>query len=149
MENKKVRKSVRTFLIEGNQIVITKYKTEKNKGYYDIPGGKIEENETSLDASIREFREETGIKVLDQIYKGNVIIEYPHMIFDFDIYLVTNYQGSPLEFEENDSIWMDIEKLLKEDKKFPCVEIIKHLEKDNIKLVIYSDENHNVLKVEE
>lgn len=149
MENKKVRKGVRTFLIENNQIVITKYKTEKNRDYYDIPGGKIEENETPEEASIREFREETGMEILDQIYQGNVIIEYPHMIFDFDIYLVKDYQGSPLEFEENDSMWIDIEKLLNEDKKFPCVEIIKHLEKDNIKLTIYSDENHNILKVEE
>ena len=58
--NKKTRKAVRTFLINDNKVVATKYKTEKNLDYYDIPGGKIEDAETSTEASIREFKEETG-----------------------------------------------------------------------------------------
>lgn len=40
--NKKVRKAVRTFLINENKVVVTKYKTEENSDYYDIPDGKIE-----------------------------------------------------------------------------------------------------------
>ena len=146
--NKKVRKGVRTFLIRDGKIVITRYKTEKNKDYYDVPGGKIEENETSMEASVREFSEETGLEILKQSYKGHVIIEYPEMIFDFDIYIVDEYQGSPLNFIENDSMWIDIEKLFLNDKKFPCVEIIKYLEYNRVELVITSDENHNVLMVD-
>lgn len=38
---KEVRKAVRTFLIDGNEIVAVKYKTNKNMNYYDIPGGKL------------------------------------------------------------------------------------------------------------
>lgn len=97
---KKVRKAVRAFLIEDGKIVAIKYKKEMNKGYYDIPGGKIEENETSIQASIREFREETGIEIIDQKYKGNVIIEYPNKIFDFDIYVVNKYKGDPKELDD-------------------------------------------------
>lgn len=59
--NKKIRKATRTFLIKADDVIVIKYKTEKNKNYYDIPGGKIETNETSIDASIREFKEETGL----------------------------------------------------------------------------------------
>ena len=55
---KQVRKAVRTFLINDNKVIVIKYKTNKNMGYYDIPGGKIEENESAIDASIREFKEE-------------------------------------------------------------------------------------------
>lgn len=146
---KKVRKAVRTFLIDGNEIVAIKYKTNKNMNYYDIPGGKIEEGENSIDTSIREFKEETGIEVINQKYKGNVIVEYPNMIFDFDIYLVNEYKGRPQEFAENYSMWINIEDLLKENKKFPSVEIIKHLEKNDIKLKIYSDDNHNILNIEQ
>lgn len=148
MQEKRVRKGVRTFLIRDNKIVITRYKTEKNKDYYDVPGGKIEENETSMEASIREFKEETGIEILKQSYKGHVIIEYPEMIFDFDIYLVDEYQGSPLSFIENDSMWIDIEKLFLDDKKFPCVEIINFLKDNRVELKIMSDQNHNIIKVE-
>lgn len=66
---KPVRKAVRTFLINNNKIIVIKYKNNKNKDYYDIPGGKIEENENSIDASIREFKEETGIEIVSQQYK--------------------------------------------------------------------------------
>ena len=39
------------------------------------------------------------------------------MIFDFDIYLVNDYKGDPKEFEENYSMWISIEDLLKENKE--------------------------------
>ena len=145
---KPVRKAVRTFLINDNKVIVIKYKTNKNMNYYDIPGGKIEENESAINASIREFKEETGIEIINQKYKGNVIVEYPNMIFDFDIYLVNDYKGNPKEFEENYSMWISIEDLLKENKKFPSVEIIKHLDGNNINLKIYSDDAHNILNIE-
>ena len=145
---KQVRKAVRTFLINDNKVIVIKYKTNKNMNYYDIPGGKVEENESAIDASIREFKEETGIEVIDQKYKGNVIVEYPNMIFDFDIYLVNDYKANPQEFDENYSMWINIEDLLSENKKFPSVEIIKYLENNDINLKIYSDDNHNILNIE-
>ena len=145
---KQVRKAVRTFLINDNKVIVIKYKTNKNMNYYDIPGGKIEENESAINASIREFKEETGIEIINQKYKGNVIVEYPNMIFDFDIYLVNDYKGNPQEFDENYSMWINIEDLLNENKKFPSVEIIKYLENNDINLKIYSDDNHNILNIE-
>lgn len=146
--DKKNRKAVRAFLIKENKIIVTKYKTEINKDYYDIPGGKIEKNETSIEASIREFKEETGINIINQTYKGNVIIEYPTIIFDIDIYIINDYEGKPLNFPENDSMWMDIENLLNESKILPSVEIIKYLKSENINLKIFTDTNHNILKIE-
>ena len=88
---KQVRKAVRTFLINDNKVIVIKYKTNKNMNYYDIPGGKI---------------------------------------------------------EENCSMWINIEDLLNENKKFPSVEIIKHLDGNNINLKIYSDDDHNILNIE-
>lgn len=147
--DKDIRKAVRTFLIKDNNVVATKYKTEKNLDYYDIPGGKIENGETSLEASIREFKEETGIQIISQEYKGNVIIEYPSMIFDFDVYIAKEYDGAPMEFEENYSMWINVDELLNQDKKIPSIEILKYLNLKNIKLKIYADENHNILKITE
>lgn len=146
--DKKIRKAVRTFLINKNNVVVTKYKTQKNLDYYDIPGGKIEAGETSPEASIREFKEETGIQIINQQYKGNVIIEYPNMVFDFDVYIAKEYDGTPSEFEENYSMWINIDELLNQDKKIPSIEILKYINLENIKLKIYVDENHNILKIE-
>ena len=41
----KERKAVRCFLIENEKVMVTRYKDKNRKaGYYDIPGGKIEQN---------------------------------------------------------------------------------------------------------
>ena len=146
--SKKLRKAVRTFLIKDNKVIATKYKTEINFEYYDIPEGKIEDYETSEQASIREFKEETGIEIISQEYKGNVIIEYPNMIFDFDVYMVKEFSGTPLEFNENDSMWINIDELLKKDKKFASIDILKYMNLENISIKFYVDENHNILRIE-
>ena len=146
--DKKIRKAVRTIVIDGSKILIIQYKTEKNLGYYDLPGGKIEEGETAEEASIRECKEETGIDVINQFYKGHTVVEYPEMIFDFDVFIVTSFDGIPQEFEENTSMWIELDGLLVQEKVFPCIEILKRLDKEKLDLRIYSDENHNVIKVE-
>ena len=145
--DKPIRKAVRTLLIKDNKIVVIRYKNGDNKDYYDIPGGKIEENESSKEASIREFKEETGINIFNPIKVGHVIVEYPNRIFDFDVYKVTDYEGTPQEFEENNSMWINITDVLENEKKFPCIEMLKYLN-DEISLKIFSDEKHNVIKVE-
>jgi len=145
---KKVRKAVRTILIENNDVLAIKYKKDVNKDYYDIPGGKIEDGENSLQASIREFKEETGIDIISQQYKGHVIIEYPERIYDFDVYIVKKYTGEPLEFEENYSMWKNIQELINESNIFPSIEILKYISEDNIDIRIYCDNNHKITKIQ-
>ena len=45
-------------------VVATKYKQGNKDGYYDIPGGKIEEEEFSEQTAIREMKEETGLSFI-------------------------------------------------------------------------------------
>lgn len=90
--DKPVRKAVRTFVIQENKVLAIKYSTEKNNGFYDIPGGKIENGETNFDASIRECLEETCIQINNQKYIGNLVIEYPEMILILVQELVKNWK---------------------------------------------------------
>ena len=144
--DKKVRKAVRTYLIKDNKVVVINYK-EHDNGYYDIPGGKIEDGETASDTSIREFKEETGIIITKQHCIGHNTIEYPERIFEFDIFIVDEYSGDPLEFEENKSMWFNIDDLYKETKLFPSIEIIKFL-KDDMNVKVDCDSNHKILNIE-
>ena len=43
---------------------------------------------------------------------------------------------------------ISIDELLNQNKKFPCIETLNYLHKEEIKLKIYSDENHRILKIE-
>ena len=108
--DKKIRKAVRTYLIEDNRVVVINYK-EHDSGYYDIPGGKIEDGETAYETSIREFKEETGITITRQHCIGHNTIEYPERIFEFDVIIVDEYSGEPIEFEENKSMWFNMADL--------------------------------------
>lgn len=79
--DKPIRKAVRCYLIKDDKVVVTKYKEGNRKeGYYDIPGGKMEEGESPIQTAIREMKEETGITIKNLKNKGNMIIEYPNRI---------------------------------------------------------------------
>ena len=84
---KSVRKAVRCYLIEDEKIVVTKYnEPNKKAGYYEIPGGKIEDGELPEETAIREMKEETGMIVKELKNKGNLTIEYPDRIFEFVVF---------------------------------------------------------------
>lgn len=147
--NKKVRNAVRTFLIKDDRVVCTKYKT-LNVGYFDIPGGKIEDGETAEEAAIREFKEETGIEVYNLEKVGNVIIEYSDRIYNMETFIANDYDGIPQEFEENFSFWINIDNLLKEKKRYAITCLLQsefqdEFKKKNVNVKFLVDENHYVL----
>ena len=153
---KPIRKAVRCYLIKDGKVIATKYK-EKNKkaGYYDIPGGKIENGENSIQTAIREMKEETGLEVRNLKYKGKMIIEYPNRIFDFDVFITNESEGEPQEFEENTSEWMEINELLQKEKILSNIMILDRFfikglidAKYNFKMHIQVDEKENILNVE-
>ena len=114
---KKVRRAVRVFIIKEDKVVAIQYKSPNSKvGYYDIPGGKIEEGETPIQAAIREVKEETTLEIQKTEEKGKMMISYPDRIYDFDIYITNEYQGEPKETNENKTSLMKIEQLLQEPK---------------------------------
>lgn len=153
---KTIRKAVRCYLIKDNKVVVTKYKKGNKKSeYYDIPGGKIEEGETPEQTAIREMKEETGVKVEKLKHKGNMIIEYPNRIFDFDVFVSNESEGEPQEFEENTSEWMEINELLQKEKILSNIMILDRFfikglvdNKYNFKMHIQVDEKENILDVE-
>ncbi len=139
---KPIRKAVRTFLINNNKVLTIKY----NDGFYDVPGGKIEDNENSIEAALREFKEETLIEIKNPKYAGNLIIEYPDRIYDLDIYLTCEYIKTDL----NDN-WIEINELLNNDKLLPVIHLLEKsyynelINLTNFKFHFISDLNHNII----
>lgn len=154
--DKPVRKAVRCYLIKEDKVIVTKYKEGNRKeGYYDIPDGKIEEGESSEQTTIREMKEETGIKIENLTYKGNMIIEYPDRIFDFDVFISEECEGKPQNFEENTSEWIKISDLLKKEKLLSTIILlnrffIKGLVNKiyNFKIHVQTNEKEDILSVE-
>ena len=150
-----VRKAVRCYLIKDDKVLVTKYKEGNKKSeYYDITGGKIEEGENPEQTAIREMKEETGIKVRNLKYKGNMIVEYPNRIFDFDVFITNESEGKPQEYEENTSEWIGIRELLQKEKILSNIIILDRFfikgltnEKYNFKMQIMVSEEEEILNV--
>lgn len=89
-------------LISDDQVLLLK---KPRRGWWVAPGGKMESGETVRDAVIREYREETGLYVLNPQLKGiftfiikendQVVSEW--MMFTF---VADHYTGSPVEESE-------------------------------------------------
>ncbi|MEY3411056.1 MAG: hypothetical protein RL593_632 [Pseudomonadota bacterium] len=64
-------------------------------GWWEFPGGKIEEDETSFQALVREIDEELGVQVLEAYPWLTRTFDYPEKIVKLHFFIVRRWQGSP------------------------------------------------------
>lgn len=68
-----MKRTVLTFVFDSNdQILMIEKKRGQGAGKWNFPGGKCQENESELAASIRETEEETGIKPVNPVPVGKL-----------------------------------------------------------------------------
>lgn len=81
-------------------------------GYWEFPGGKIEENETGKEALIRELHEELGIDVIDAKPQFHHPYTYPDKTVLLEIWLVEQFSGEPISKENQSLAWVTWSQLL-------------------------------------
>ncbi len=141
-----IRYAVRVFAFKDNKVACIKYKNI-NKDYFDIPGGKIEDGETEIQTCIREFKEETGLTLVNPKLQG---LSYwqdsvEGIIF---VYTAEKYDGElVLRSEEGSLEWIKLEELLNIKQFDQNEKFTPYLFKDELfegKFLL--DEKCNVLK---
>ena len=154
--NKPVRKATRCFIINNKKVMVINYKEpHRRAGWYDIPGGKIEKDEIPIQTAIREVFEETTLIVDKLERKGNLIVEYPDRIFDFEVFVAKQFNGVPADLQENSSEWIEIDELLSKHNIFANIQLlspkyIKYLKDDSsdFKMHIFIDTDENIESIE-
>ena len=68
--------AVQGLLVRDGKVLIGRRKIEPRKGFWDLPGGFLEEGELPLDGLRREFLEETGLEVEPVEWVGAFIDPY-------------------------------------------------------------------------
>ncbi|GLT18541.1 7,8-dihydro-8-oxoguanine-triphosphatase [Vibrio zhanjiangensis] len=97
---------------EKNEVFITKRPEDKHKGgYWEFPGGKVEEQETISQALIRELDEEVGILVTQHSLFEQLEYDYPDKSLKFDFMLVTDFNNQPFGKEGQQGKWIPIGEL--------------------------------------
>ncbi len=126
---KKVVRVVAAVIKKGNQIYATERGYGEFKGGWEFPGGKIEENETSEEALIREIKEEleTVIKVNDLI--DTIEYDYPNFHLSMDCYWCEIVSGNLVLVEAKEAKWLTREELYSVDWLPADLELIDKIAK--------------------
>lgn len=96
------------------QILIAKRQSHQFMGgFWELPGGKVESNESEQQAIIRELREELGIVVTDLSIHQTMVYHYTDRIVKLSIYTINQYQHIPKGIEGQEIAWVDVNQLHK------------------------------------
>lgn len=84
-----LRHACRAIIIKDNKLIMV----HSNKGEYKFPGGGINENESLIDALIREVKEETGLYVIKESIKefGTILEKRKSSLFEDTIFMHYSY----------------------------------------------------------
>jgi len=86
------------------KVLIAKRKQEKSLGgYWEFPGGKIEQNEAPIDALKRELVEELGLDVSNIHYFGQNIHEYETFIIEL-VAFECDFEKATFELKDHDDV---------------------------------------------
>ena len=96
-------------IIQNNKVLIgLRSESDNGGGLWEFPGGKIEIDESSEDAVIRELSEELDIVV----HKPKKIMQYLHrfknLIYDISFFEVVSFKGSIKKIVHDELKWVDL-----------------------------------------
>jgi 8-oxo-dGTP diphosphatase len=119
------------YLKKDNQVLMIKF-AKKWGQVYAPPGGKFETGETPLDCIIREFKEETGLTLINPKLQG---ISYWHDSYEgiIFVYTATEYEGNLcLSSSEGELEWIKTDDLLTIKQFEQNEKFTPHLFKDEL-----------------
>ena len=112
---------------EENKILMCKREKEPYKGKYNLVGGKLEENEDSLEGAYRELEEETGITKDDTILTYLMNFEYKLLNMQLQVFVGKLNKEKTLVEEVNKLYWMDLNENFFDKEKFAGEGNIGHM----------------------
>ena len=113
---------VLTYVMDGDNVLLILKKRGLGDGYYTAPGGHIELEETSIEAAIRETKEETGLTVSELKERGTLRFQFKDgMRMVCYVFTTGTWEGELKECDEAKPFWadrnnLDYDMMWKDDK---------------------------------
>jgi len=93
---------------DGCFLLTTRPEGKDYAGYWEFPGGKLEQGETVAQALSRELSEELGIEVTQCHAWQSECIDYPHALVQLHFYKVLAWQGELQMREGQQFAWQHL-----------------------------------------
>lgn len=77
-------------------------------GYWEVPGGKVEEGETIFQALQRELQEELGIEISSSEELTILEHDYPHAYVRLYVSIIRDWKGTPMGCEGQNLSWQSV-----------------------------------------
>ncbi|MDR8525400.1 8-oxo-dGTP diphosphatase MutT [Shewanella fidelis] len=101
---------------QGNRILLAKRPLELHQGgKWEFPGGKVEQDETTSEALIRELKEEVNLDVMNTSPMMEIHHDYGDKKVFLDIHWVENFTGTAQGMEGQQVCWVEKEDLQQYD----------------------------------
>jgi 8-oxo-dGTP diphosphatase len=97
---------------DGKLLVAERPQGKPYSGYWEFPGGKVEENEAGDVAIKRELHEELGIEVIQADRWFEHLHAYPDKTVYLELWRVTEFSGEPQGLENQVLRWVSFEEIL-------------------------------------
>ena len=112
---------------EENKILMCKREKEPYKGKLNLVGGKVEQNESELDAAYRELKEETGITQNEITLAHIMNFQYKLQDMELEVYAGKLNKDVKLKEEINKLYWIDNDENFFDMEKFAGEGNIGHM----------------------
>ena len=102
---------VAALIVHERRIFATQRGYGEWKGWWEFPGGKVEQGEMPEDALVREIREELATKIRVDRYVTTIEWDYPAFHLSMRCYLCSIVSGSLTLLEHEAAAWLGREHL--------------------------------------
>ena len=99
-------------IIKNGKILIgLRSKKDQGGGLWEFPGGKIELEESDVNAIIRELKEELGINAIVEQKVMQYVHKYKNTLYDISFFEINSFNGE-VKMNVHDEIkWVDLSNL--------------------------------------
>ncbi len=101
-------------ILNGNKILLKKATRGISKGKWNGAGGKIDSGETPEQSAVREIYEETGLKIKNLMYHGELkffLNNSKELTVHNYLFSTKNFEGEIISTEEGEVAWFDIKDI--------------------------------------
>lgn len=106
-----MRRIIAAAITQNDKILIAKRNYGLLEGFWEFPGGKVEENETDEECILREIQEEFSVKIKVGSYLGEHSFQVENKEYKIALYRAELISGKLQLTVHSDIAWVSVKEL--------------------------------------